>query len=175
MQFMQYSWKVGNAMGSLMTMYNEQHKSLAAATRVLRAIARRPRIERGAGLRPDGFKGLVELRDVTFAYPTRPETPVLRRLNLTLVPGTVTALVRGCRARALLHASPATCEPAVACLLHASPATCEPAVACLLHVSHATCEPAVACLLYASHATCEPAVACLLHASHATSEPAVAC
>ena len=100
MQFMQYSWKVGNAMGSLMTMYNEQHKSLAAATRVLRAMARRPRIARGEGSRPDGFKGLVELRDVTFAYPTRPETPVLRRMNLTLLPGTVTALVRPPRASA---------------------------------------------------------------------------
>ena len=81
-------------MGSLMTIFNEQHNSLAAATRVLQAIAWRQHLTCCKGLWPDDFKGLEELLDVTFSYQTRPETPVPCHINLTLLPGTVTALVR---------------------------------------------------------------------------------
>ena len=63
-------------MGSLMTIFNEQHNSLAAATRVLQAIAWRQHLTCCKGLWPDDFKGLEELLDVTFSYQTRPETPV---------------------------------------------------------------------------------------------------
>lgn len=51
---------------------------------------------------PNGFtpfawenakEGDIEFRDVGFAYPLRPDTPVLNGLNLTLKQGTVTALV----------------------------------------------------------------------------------
>lgn len=38
-------------------------------------------------------EGDIEFRDVTFAYPLRPNMPVLDGLNLTLKQGTVTALV----------------------------------------------------------------------------------
>lgn len=47
---------------------------------------------------PDGEKlsemeGSIEFRDVHFRYPTRPEQPVLRGLNLTVKPGQYVALV----------------------------------------------------------------------------------
>lgn len=47
---------------------------------------------------PDGASlesvdGTVEFRDVHFRYPTRPEQPVLRGLNLTVKPGQYIALV----------------------------------------------------------------------------------
>jgi ATP-binding cassette, subfamily B (MDR/TAP), member 1 len=47
---------------------------------------------------PDGaplesVEGTVEFRDVHFRYPTRPEQPVLRGLNLTVKPGQYVALV----------------------------------------------------------------------------------
>lgn len=47
---------------------------------------------------PDGepveaVSGTVEFRDVHFRYPTRPEQPVLRGLNLTVKPGQYIALV----------------------------------------------------------------------------------
>ncbi|DAA77304.1 TPA_exp: putative ABC multidrug transporter [Trichophyton benhamiae CBS 112371] len=47
---------------------------------------------------PDGEKletveGTIEFRDVHFRYPTRPEQPVLRGLNLTVKPGQYVALV----------------------------------------------------------------------------------
>lgn len=49
---------------------------------------------RGAGRAVRAARaGDIELRGVTFAYPTRPQQPVLRNLSLTLPRGKVTALV----------------------------------------------------------------------------------
>lgn len=45
----------------------------------------------GASL--ESVEGTVEFRDVHFRYPTRPEQPVLRGLNLTVKPGQYIALV----------------------------------------------------------------------------------
>jgi ATP-binding cassette, subfamily B (MDR/TAP), member 1 len=46
------------------------------------------------GERPTGpVEGLVELKDVTFCYPTRPNVPVFSQFNLTAPAGKVTALV----------------------------------------------------------------------------------
>ena len=46
------------------------------------------------GIHPtDVPKGRLELRDVTFAYPQRPDVPVFKCLNLTVPAGRVTALV----------------------------------------------------------------------------------
>ncbi|KAK2834902.1 multidrug-resistance transporter mdr2 [Arthroderma sp. PD_2] len=41
----------------------------------------------------DTVEGTIEFRDVHFRYPTRPEQPVLRGLNLTVKPGQYIALV----------------------------------------------------------------------------------
>ena len=41
----------------------------------------------------EGMEGSIEFRDVHFRYPTRPEQPVLRGLNLTVKPGQYVALV----------------------------------------------------------------------------------
>ncbi|KFY91259.1 hypothetical protein V500_04768 [Pseudogymnoascus sp. VKM F-4518 (FW-2643)] len=41
----------------------------------------------------DTMDGTIEFRDVHFRYPTRPEQPVLRGLNLTVKPGQYVALV----------------------------------------------------------------------------------
>ena len=39
------------------------------------------------------FEGHLEMRGVEFAYPTRPDAPVLRGLSLRVAPGEVVALV----------------------------------------------------------------------------------
>ena len=46
-----------------------------------------------AGERFSDMEGTIEFRDVHFRYPTRPEQPVLRGLNLTVKPGQYVALV----------------------------------------------------------------------------------
>ena len=45
------------------------------------------------GERVEHMEGNIEFRDVHFRYPTRPEQPVLRGLNLTVKPGQYVALV----------------------------------------------------------------------------------
>ncbi|KAK9329587.1 P-loop containing nucleoside triphosphate hydrolase protein [Lipomyces starkeyi] len=45
------------------------------------------------GIIPQGVQGDIEFQDVHFRYPTRPEVPVLRGLNLTIRKGQYVALV----------------------------------------------------------------------------------
>jgi ATP-binding cassette, subfamily B (MDR/TAP), member 1 len=45
------------------------------------------------GETPASPQGSVELRNVTFAYPTRPDVPVFKNFSLRVAPGKVTALV----------------------------------------------------------------------------------
>ena len=42
---------------------------------------------------PEEFKGKIEFKNVTFAYPTKPENLILRNLSLTINPGQHIALV----------------------------------------------------------------------------------
>lgn len=46
-----------------------------------------------AGERPSEVNGIIELDNVRFAYPTRPNTTVLQDFSLTIPAGKVTALV----------------------------------------------------------------------------------
>lgn len=46
-----------------------------------------------SGSKPQDCHGLVELHDIHFAYPTRPNVAVLKGINLTLDPGKTTAIV----------------------------------------------------------------------------------
>lgn len=47
----------------------------------------------GEGIKIDGLKGEIKLRNVHFAYPSRPDAPVLHGLDLDIAPGKITALV----------------------------------------------------------------------------------
>ena len=42
---------------------------------------------------PSEFKGKIEFKNVTFAYPTKPENIILNNLSLTINPGQHAALV----------------------------------------------------------------------------------
>ena len=46
-----------------------------------------------AGAKPSGFQGTVEFKNVTFAYPSRADVPILRNFNLTIPAGSTVALV----------------------------------------------------------------------------------
>lgn len=45
------------------------------------------------GKQPSSIAGQVEIRNLTFAYPSRPSAPVLRGLDISLPAGKTTALV----------------------------------------------------------------------------------
>lgn len=70
-------------------------KAKEAAQQLKILFDRKPTIDAWSedGIRLENVEGTIEFRDVHFRYPTRPEQPVLRGLNLTVAPGQYIALV----------------------------------------------------------------------------------
>ncbi|GMN63161.1 hypothetical protein TIFTF001_032223 [Ficus carica] len=72
-------------------------EALAASTRVLEMIDRVPAIdsEDRKGKALSHVRGEVEFKNIYFSYPSRPDTPVLQGLNLTIPAGRKVGLVGG--------------------------------------------------------------------------------
>ena len=70
-------------------------KGKAAAKRVFAIIDRKPKIDSCSqeGDMPPSCKGQIQLKDVTFAYPERPDAVVFDRFNITVDAGKTMALV----------------------------------------------------------------------------------
>eukprot|EP00899_Mesostigma_viride_P014318 jgi/Mesvir1/22888/Mv19411-RA.1 len=60
---------------------------------VFAVIDRQPAIVADVGASPSGCEGCIELRDVTFCYPSRPDFPVFHDFSLTIPAGHMVALV----------------------------------------------------------------------------------
>ena len=69
-------------------------KGTSAGARVFEFTDLRPSIPLHGGLRIPiaDLRGEIELKGVTFAYPSRAEQLVLKELDLIILPGKVTAL-----------------------------------------------------------------------------------
>jgi ATP-binding cassette subfamily B protein len=106
-QFLLYSMSVSMSAGQLARLYNELQRMLGATQRV-RELLREPTepdpLVARLGARSSGaesrnvatlprIRGEVEFRRVEFAYPARPEVPVLRGLSLEAHSGQRIALV----------------------------------------------------------------------------------
>eukprot|EP01088_Endostelium_zonatum_P008115 TRINITY_DN2070_c0_g1_i1.p2 TRINITY_DN2070_c0_g1~~TRINITY_DN2070_c0_g1_i1.p2 ORF type:complete len:319 (+),score=104.59 TRINITY_DN2070_c0_g1_i1:1159-2115(+) len=70
-------------------------KAVGASTRVFQLLDRNPQVKynQGTKLNKTQLKGKIELENVSFSYPTRPNSQVLSNFNLTLSPGECVALV----------------------------------------------------------------------------------
>ncbi|XP_061186070.1 ATP-dependent translocase ABCB1-like [Saccostrea echinata] len=70
-------------------------KGRRAATRLFSIIEREPVIDakKEEGEKPESFTGAIELNDVHFTYPSRPDVKVLEGLSLSVKPGETFALV----------------------------------------------------------------------------------
>ncbi|KAI0527901.1 ABC transporter [Xylaria bambusicola] len=81
--------------GSIFSFAPDMGKAHHAATELKTLFDRKPAIDTWSdeGDRLESVEGTLEFRDVHFRYPTRPEQPVLRGLNLTVRPGQYIALV----------------------------------------------------------------------------------
>ncbi|KAJ5150471.1 ABC transporter integral membrane type 1 [Penicillium coprophilum] len=81
--------------GTVFSFAPDMGKAKNAASEFLRLFERRPTIDTWAeeGENLTHCEGTIEFKDVHFRYPTRPEQPVLRGLNLTVKPGQYIALV----------------------------------------------------------------------------------
>ncbi|KAL0333389.1 UNVERIFIED_CONTAM: ABC transporter B family member 1 [Sesamum angustifolium] len=70
-------------------------KARVAAAKIFRIIDHKPGVERNSesGLELESITGQLELKNVDFAYPSRPETRVLNNFSLTVPAGKTIALV----------------------------------------------------------------------------------
>ena len=81
--------------GTIFSFAPDMGKAKQAANELKTLFDRVPAIDPWSqdGERLSNMDGTIEFRDVHFRYPTRPEQPVLRGLNLTVKPGQYVALV----------------------------------------------------------------------------------
>lgn len=81
--------------GTIFSFAPDMGKAKHAAAELQALFDRKPKIDCWSeeGDRLTTVEGHVEFRDVHFRYPTRPEQPVLRGLNLSIKPGQYVALV----------------------------------------------------------------------------------
>ncbi|KAI0445043.1 ABC transporter [Xylaria telfairii] len=81
--------------GSIFSFAPDMGKAHQAASELKTLFDRKPNIDTWSedGEALPSVEGTIEFRDVHFRYPTRPEQPVLRGLNLIVRPGQYVALV----------------------------------------------------------------------------------
>ena len=98
-RFVLYSTFVAGAMGQAAELYSQVQKTVGASQRVREILREEPEILLPKKSAPPletksrRLRGEVELQDVTFRYPSRPEVTVLTNISLKAQPGEVTALV----------------------------------------------------------------------------------
>lgn len=90
--FVFYAVMLGSAFATLSEVWGDLQRAAGAAERLFELLAETSAIA-DDGARQPGENQAIELRDVAFAYPSRPGVPVLNALNLTVQPGRSLALV----------------------------------------------------------------------------------
>jgi len=85
----------GMAAGIASQILPDLAKAKGAAAGIFSILDRSPliNVNEGFGLTLPNLNGKLSFQNVTFAYPTRPDTKVLKKLNLELLPGQKVALV----------------------------------------------------------------------------------
>ncbi|XP_056139117.1 ATP-binding cassette sub-family B member 9 [Lampris incognitus] len=91
--FVIYELELGECLESISSVYTGLMQGVGAAEKVFEYLDREPKHPLDGKEAPDTCTGLVEFKDITFAYPTRPETDILKGVSFILRPGEVTALV----------------------------------------------------------------------------------
>ncbi|CAN0368708.1 unnamed protein product [Lampetra planeri] len=91
--FILYQMELGACLENMGSVYTGLMQAVGAAGKVFEYIEREPRMRTDGTLAPVQLEGQVSFKDVTFAYPSRPDAPVLKGVSFELRPGLVTALV----------------------------------------------------------------------------------
>ncbi len=90
--FLLYTFTVAFSIGALGGVWQDFMRAAGASERVFELIERLPGVS-GGSERVTELHGEVRFEGVSFTYPSRPDAPVLRGIDLALSPGEVVALV----------------------------------------------------------------------------------
>jgi ATP-binding cassette subfamily B protein len=91
--FLIYSLTVAFSLGALTDLWADFMRASGAAERVFELLDRQPAIPPTGGERLASLQGHVQFEQVHFAYPSRPDVPVLQGIQLDISPGEVVAIV----------------------------------------------------------------------------------
>ena len=94
--FVFYSLVVGSAFGTLSEVIGELQQAAGAAERIAELLQSKSQIEvpeHGLQVLPERVEGNVQLQDLYFSYPSRPESYAISGLSLTINAGETLALV----------------------------------------------------------------------------------
>ncbi|XP_035781766.1 ATP-binding cassette sub-family B member 10, mitochondrial-like [Anopheles albimanus] len=92
--FILYAGYTAISIGGLSNFYTELNKGVGSASRLWEIIDRKYTIPIDGGIElTNQPAGQIQFRDVVFHYPSRPDAAILSGVNLTIEPGTTTAVV----------------------------------------------------------------------------------
>ena len=116
-QFLLYLALVAIGVGSLGSLWGDLMSAIGASQRVFEIMERLPEVS-DQGLEIKNLKGMIEFKDVHFSYPARPETQVLKGINLNIKPGQMVALVgsSGSGKSTIAQLMPRFYEPSSGCI-----------------------------------------------------------
>ena len=94
-QFVIYSIMVAGAVAALSEIWGELQRAAGATERLIELLQAQDNVRDPASPLPlpQPARGAVELQDVSFRYPSRPDTQALSDLSLSIAPGETVALV----------------------------------------------------------------------------------
>lgn len=94
-QFLLYAIYVGSAAAMLSETFGEIQRGAGAMERLSELLAATPAIRapRTPAHFPARAQGRIQLQDVSFRYPSRPDTPALDQITIDISPGETVALV----------------------------------------------------------------------------------
>lgn len=91
--FLLYTLTVAIGFGTITAVWGDFMKAIGSSHRIFTILDRVPVVRFEGGVVPTAVHGEIRFENVSFSYPTRPDTVVLRDMNLSLSPGKVVALV----------------------------------------------------------------------------------
>lgn len=91
--FMLYTLNVAMAFAFLSSLYGDFMQAVGASVRMFELMDRLPSFNMEVGLTLPSVNQTIQFQDVCFAYPSRPDTDVLKGLSFKLKPGETVALV----------------------------------------------------------------------------------
>uniref|UniRef100_A0A7R9UDB8 ATP-dependent transporter ycf16 n=1 Tax=Pinguiococcus pyrenoidosus TaxID=172671 RepID=A0A7R9UDB8_9STRA len=92
--FLVYTITIAMSLAAVSSLFTEFMNAIGASERVFQLIDREPEIVNDVGIAPaHQMIGKIEISNVSFTYPARPDAPVLRDFSLTVNPRETVALV----------------------------------------------------------------------------------